>query len=133
MVVNCSTATKLAFQTWRVYVLHVNAASVSIQLTSIAKKLHSGNAELTRGCPSFFCAWENVVEIGEELTEAKGANDDGLRFRSGMGEARQGSGERDERMAHPASTGDMEGAGRGARPAVESDAGAVAGGYGVGQ
>jgi len=33
----------------------------------------------------FFCAWENVVEIGEELTEAKGANDDGLRFRSGMG------------------------------------------------
>jgi len=48
MVVNCSTATKLAFQTWRVYVLHMNAASVSIQLTSIAKKPYSGNAELTR-------------------------------------------------------------------------------------
>ena len=40
------------------------------------------------------------------------------------------SGMKEWRIQHP---GDMEGAGRGARPAVESDAGAVAGGYGVGQ
>ena len=79
--------------------MEISAPSAPLRCAFAAK-------DSPRGCPSFFCAWENVVKIGEELTEAKGANDDGLRFRSEWEKlAREVvSGMKEWRIQHPRAT-----------------------------